>query len=73
MPCFTGRREQMNQAARFRESAERLEFAPNDEVEALRPFVDEFWTAILETSYTTSFVSNGSGLAAERRSVGRRE
>lgn len=72
MPCFTGRREQMNQAARFRESAEPLEFAPNDEVESLRPFVDEFWATILETSYATSFVSNNSTLDAWEHYAGGR-
>jgi len=37
-------------------------FAPNDQIEALRPFVDEFWLEILGTSYATSFVSNESKL-----------
>jgi hypothetical protein len=39
-------------------------FAPNDQVESLRPFVDEFWSDILGTSYSTSFVSNGSVLSS---------
>jgi predicted RNase H-like HicB family nuclease len=34
------------------------QFAPNDQIEALRPLVDEFWSEILGTSYATSFVSN---------------
>ena len=72
MPCFTGTREQMNQAARFRESAERIQLAPYDEIEALRPFVDEFWSTILETSYSTSFVSNESTLDAWEHYVGGR-
>lgn len=37
-------------------------FAPNDQIEALRPFVDEFWSEILGTSYAMSFVSNESRL-----------
>ena len=39
-------------------------FASNDQIEALRPLVDEFWSEILGTSYTTSFVSNESRLSA---------
>jgi len=39
-------------------------FAPNDQVELLRPFVDEFWSDIINTSYSTSFVSNGSVLSS---------
>jgi hypothetical protein len=42
----------------------RVRFAPSDEVEALRPLVDEFWDRILRTSYTTSFVSNQSKLSS---------
>ncbi len=38
-------------------------FAPNDQIEALRPFVDEFWSEILGASYATSFVSNESKLS----------
>jgi len=41
----------------------RARFASNDEIEALRPLVDEFWTEILGTSYATSFVSNESRLS----------
>jgi predicted RNase H-like HicB family nuclease len=37
-------------------------FAPNDQIEALRPFVDEFWSEILGASYATSFVSDESRL-----------
>jgi predicted RNase H-like HicB family nuclease len=37
-------------------------FAPNDQIEALRPFVDGFWSDILGTSYAMSFVSNESRL-----------
>ena len=46
----------------------RARFAPNDQIEALRPFVDEFWSEILGTAYATSFVSNESRLStwAER-------
>jgi len=39
-------------------------FASNDQIEALRPLVDEFWSEILGTSYATSFVSNESRLSA---------
>jgi len=39
-------------------------FAPNDQIEALRPLVDEFWSEILGTSYATSFVSNESSLSS---------
>jgi predicted RNase H-like HicB family nuclease len=38
-------------------------FAPNEQIEALRPFVDEFWSEILGTCYATSFVSNESRLS----------
>ena len=38
----------------------RVTFAANDQIEQLRPFVDEFWSLILRTSYDTSFVSNES-------------
>lgn len=41
----------------------RARFAPNDQIEALRPFVDEFWSEVLGTSYATSFVSNESRLS----------
>jgi hypothetical protein len=47
----------------------RLTFAPNDQVEALRPFVDEFWAEVLGTSYTTSFISNESRLSSWERYV----
>ncbi|MDH3346504.1 MAG: hypothetical protein OEM02_00190 [Desulfobulbaceae bacterium] len=43
-------------------TGKRVTFAPNDQVEKLRPFVDEFWSLILRTSYDTSFVSNESTL-----------
>ncbi len=72
MPCSTGNRERWKQAARLRKAAGELEFAPNDQVEALRPFVDEFWSLILETSYSTSFVSNESTLDAWQHYVGGR-
>lgn len=39
-------------------------FAPSDQIEALRPFVEEFWADILGTSYATSFVSNESQLSS---------
>jgi hypothetical protein len=41
----------------------RARFAPNGQIESLRPFVDEFWLEILGTSYTTSFISNESRLS----------
>jgi hypothetical protein len=72
MPCSTGNRERWKQAERLRDPAERVEFAPNDQVEALRPFVDEFWSRILETSYATSFVSNESTLESWQHYVGGR-
>ena len=72
MPCFTGRREEMASAARSRESAEKITFAPSDEIEALRPFIDQFWSTILETSYTTSFVSNESTFDSWEHYVGGR-
>lgn len=42
----------------------KVQFAPNDQVEVLRPLVDEFWSEILGTSYSTSFVSNQSSLSS---------
>lgn len=39
-------------------------FAPNDQIEALRPFVDEFWSDIFGTFYAHSFVSNESQLSS---------
>ena len=49
-------------------------FAPSDQIEQLRPFVDEFWEKILETSYEMSFVSNESRLSSwERYVAGGRE
>ncbi len=41
----------------------RARFASNDQIAALRPLVDEFWSEILGTSYATSFVSNESRLS----------
>lgn len=38
----------------------KITFAANDQIEKLRPFIDEFWEKILGTSYTTSFVSDDS-------------
>lgn len=38
----------------------KVTFAPDDKIENLRPFVDEFWDKILRTSYLNSFVSNDS-------------
>jgi predicted RNase H-like HicB family nuclease len=40
----------------------KIEFAPNDKVEALRPLVDYFWADVLGTSYNQSYVSNESKL-----------
>jgi predicted RNase H-like HicB family nuclease len=37
-------------------------FAPNDQMEKVRPFVNDFWERIFGTSYSTSFVSNESTL-----------
>ncbi len=37
-------------------------FAPNDQIEQFRPLVADFWEHILESSYSTSFVSNESTL-----------
>jgi len=48
-------------------------FAPNDRIEALRPFVEEFWDAILGTSYSTSYVSNFSRFSSWEHYVGGRE
>jgi len=47
----------------------RVGFAPNDQIEALRPVVDEFWSEILGTSYLTSYVSNESRLSSWERYV----
>ena len=47
----------------------RVGFAPNDRIEALRPFVDEFWSEILGTSYLTSYVSDESRLSTWERYV----
>jgi len=63
----------MESTARSRESAKRISFAPSDKVEALRPFINDFWSTILETSYTTSFVSNESTLDSWEHYVGGRE
>ena len=72
MPCFTGRREEMASAAPSRAPGQKITFAPSDEIEALRPFIDQFWSTILETSYTTSFVSNKSTFDAWEHYVGGR-
>jgi len=50
-----------------------IDFAPNDEIVTLRPFVDEFWQIIFRTSYDTSFISNESTLDAWVHYVGDRE
>jgi hypothetical protein len=42
----------------------KITFAPNAKIEALRPFIDEFWDKILGTSYSTSFVSDESCFCA---------
>lgn len=39
-------------------------FAAHEEIEALRPLVDEFWSEMLGTSYATLFVSNESRLSS---------
>ncbi|MCL5281262.1 MAG: hypothetical protein M1376_15285 [Planctomycetes bacterium] len=41
----------------------RARFAANDQIEVLRPLIDEFWSEILGTSYSTSCVSNESRLS----------
>ncbi|HCI78809.1 MAG TPA: hypothetical protein DHW02_03880 [Ktedonobacter sp.] len=41
-----------------------IRFASNQQVEQLRPFVDDFWMRIFGTSYNTSFVSGESNLEA---------
>lgn len=38
----------------------KITFAANNEIEKLRPFIDDFWKNILKTSFKTSFVSNKS-------------
>jgi len=60
MPCFKGRCADMGPTEPSRESGGSVTFAPSDKVEVLRPFIDQFWLTVLETSYTTSFVSNES-------------
>lgn len=40
----------------------KIEFAPNDQVEALRPLVDLFWRDVFDQSYDHSYVSNESAL-----------
>jgi hypothetical protein len=52
---------------------EKGRFAPSDRIEALRPFIDEFWREVLGTSYETSFVSNLSTLQPWEQYVGGRE
>ena len=47
--------------------------APNDLVEAMHPFVEEFWSEVLGTSYATSFVSNHGRLDAWEQYVGDRD
>jgi hypothetical protein len=50
----------------------RAQFAPNDRIEALRPFVDEFWRNVLGTSYLSSYVSDESMLDAWEHYAGGR-
>lgn len=50
----------------------RLRFAPNDLVEAQRPFVEEFWADVLGSDYRQSFVSNDSQLSSSEHYVGNR-
>ena len=38
----------------------KITFAANNEIEKLRPFIDDFWKNIFNTFYTISFVSNES-------------
>lgn len=38
----------------------KVTFASNDKIENLRPLIDDFWSRILGTSYSTSFVSDDS-------------
>ena len=51
----------------------RARFAPNERVEALRPFVEEFWRDVLGTSYATSYVSDESTLDAWEHYAGGRD
>lgn len=50
-------------------------FAPNDQIEKLRPLVDDFWEQVLGISYNISFVSNESTFDAWEHCVpgGRQE
>lgn len=41
-----------------------ITFAASDKLDDLHPFIDEFWTKILGTSYATSFVSNESDFSS---------
>ena len=73
MPCARGTRAQVD-AARAQDRRIPPGFlAPHDRMEALRPFVDEFWTLVLGTSYLTSFVSNESRFSSWEHYVGGRE
>jgi hypothetical protein len=69
--CFAGTRakEYPQTPAPMEHTPGRVGFAPNDQIEALRPFVDEFWSEILGTSYLTSYVSNQSQLDTWERYV----
>jgi hypothetical protein len=48
-------------------------FAPDDRIQALHPFIDEFWERVLGTSMSTSFVSNQSRFSSWEHYVGGRE
>ncbi len=48
-------------------------FAPDDRIQALHPFIDEFWEQVLGTSMATSFVSNESRFSSWEHYVGGRE
>lgn len=70
VPCSTGDRERWKREAEVRKNQEPLEFASRAEIEALQPFVSEFWSRVLGTSYATSFVSDESTLASWEHYLG---
>jgi predicted RNase H-like HicB family nuclease len=52
---------------------ESVGFASTERVDALAPFVAEFWERILRTSYSTSFVSDNSRFSSWEHYVGGRD